>query len=385
MKVLYLVSGIGPPAGWGTEFIQNLIFALSKKGVEATIISPIYAHTHPEWKKWTSEQEAKFGVRIISLEAPLWIRKNFLLHLALTPLFVTFCALRLCMKEKFDIVHEFSSIPVILFRHIIFRVFFGIPTVFTLSVYNNTFLGSFFWFKLFDFARFYLIPSKEIASKLQSLGVSKTKIVYSPPCININLFKNPINRLKARKDLNLPQGKFIVSYFGSLTREKGIEIILQAANLLKDQNDILIVMYVVWKGSTEHKEYKDKIAAFRLGNLRLEEKFIDIPTLLGATDVVILPQLTGHGATIPPLSALEAIVATKWVIATDILGNREWINHNNGVLIKSGDGQALARAIKEIRLKVKNRQGPKVNKNFYNTPHQEEMVKKHLSIYKNAM
>src|SRR3989344_9657535 len=163
MKILYLVSGIGPPAGWGTEFIQDIIFEIAKDGTDITIINPIYKHTAENWREWTKEQERKFGVRIISMQVPKTFSNNLYFHFAITPVLVTLLTLNLLGKEKFDIVHEFSSTPIVLLRSFLVKIFFNTPTVFTLSVYNNTLLGNFFWFRLFDFAKIYCIPSEEIA------------------------------------------------------------------------------------------------------------------------------------------------------------------------------------------------------------------------------
>ena len=181
MKILYLVSGLGPKAGWGTEYIQDLIISLSQKGIQGWIINPIYGHTHPNWRQWTNKLEKNYNLKIISLTAPKWISKNFILHLALTPIFVTMEIIKLCRKENFDIIHEFSSTPIILCRHLIMKILFKVPTIFTLSVYNNTLLGNFKWFKIFNFANYYLIPSREIINRLLNQGIHKDKIIFSQP------------------------------------------------------------------------------------------------------------------------------------------------------------------------------------------------------------
>lgn len=349
MKVLYLVSGIGPPAGWGTEFIQNLIFALSEKGVEATIINPIYKHTHPDWKTWTKEVEKKYRVRIISLEAPRWIKERLLLHFALTPLFVTWAAIKLLRSQQFDLIHEFSSTPVILFRHFIFRLS-GIPTIFTLSVYNNTILGKLLWFKIFNFANLYLVPSRKIVDKLISLGINKKKLIFSPPGINLHPFRKKISQVVARKKLQLPIDKFIFSYFGSLTKEKGVLDLIEAAKLVKRevQRKILIILFAVWKGSGQHQEIKEDIESLNFPYLKLVEKYVDIPTLLAASDAVILPQQTGHGATIPQISVIETLASGRPLITTSILGVKELVKGGNSLLVHPNDPLAIAHAIETV-------------------------------------
>ncbi|MDO8503214.1 MAG: glycosyltransferase family 4 protein [bacterium] len=350
MKVLYLVSGIGPPAGWGTEFIQNLIFALSQKGVEATIINPIYKHTHPDWKTWTKEVEKKYKVRIISLEAPGWIKERLLLHFALTPLFVTLTAIKLLRKEKFDLIHEFSSTPIILLRSSFLKALFHTPIVFTLSVYNNTILGKLFWIKLLDFAEIYLLPSRDIIAAVKSLGIKDQKIAYCPPGMNLDRFHKTVSRADAREKLQLPINKFIFSYFGSLTKEKGVLDLVEAAKLVKRevQKEISIILFAVWKGSGQHQKIKEEIESLNLSYLKLVEKYVDIPTLLAASDAVILPQQTGHGTTIPPISIIETLASGKPLITTGILGVKESLNSNNHILIPPRDPSSIAHAMETV-------------------------------------
>lgn len=382
MRILYLVSGIGPPAGWGTEFIQELIFNLSKKGVKATIINPIYKHTHPGWKIWQKEQEDKYGVRIIPLEAPRLVRNNLLFHFILTPIFVTWAAIKILSTEKFDVVHEFSSIPIILFRSLLFKTLFKTPTIFTLSVYNNTLPGKFFWFKILDFAKFYLIPSKEIINQLRKIGVVGKKIIFSPPGINLDLFKTSDKTL-ARKKLNLPKDKFIISFFGSLTFEKGVNEIIEAAKKLDQSkfNNIFILLASIWKGSSQHELFIKKVHRANLDYLEIRDEYIDIPLLLSASDAIILPQRTGFGATIPPISVIETIAAGKPLIVTNIIGVRELINTQNGILVPPKDSDELSKAIEKIC-----RESTHQNKNtsFIGQYDIERSVKLHLEIYKKS-
>ena len=380
MKVLYLVSGIGPPAGWGTEFIQELIFGLSQKGVKSTIINPIYKHTHPNWKNWTNEVGKKYGVRVISLEAPGWIKERLLVHFALTPLLVTIAALKLLKKERFDLVHEFSSTPVILFRALLLKVLFATPTVFTLSVYNNTILGKFYWFRIFDTARYYCIPSREVIKSLVKLSIKPEKIQFVPPGVELEKFRRLPPKDLAKTNLHLPNKKFIISYFGSLTKEKGIGDLIEATKAIpKDlQNKVLVALFAIWKGSTQHKYFRDKILQLKLQNLKLFEKHIDIPTLLSASDAIILPHQTGHGATIPQISVIETLAANKPLITTNILGNRELFKKNNSLAVPR-DPSSLARKIEDAYNK-KPKQKTTINLSIFNL---SRTVLVYYKIYQN--
>lgn len=381
MKVLYLVSGIGPPAGWGTEFIQDIIFNLSKKGIEATIINPIYKHTDKSWRVWGKIQEKKHNLRIIPLEAPPFITQNFYLHLALTPLFVTWAAFKLLRKEKFDLIHEFTSTPIILLRSLFIKFTFKIPTVFSLGVFNNTFLGRLFWIKLLDYGNVYCLPSEEIIKAALSMGLSKNKIKFVPPGINLKKYSNYISKPSARKKLGLPGDKFIITYFGSLTKEKGIEDLINAAVLipLKKRKNILIVLWAIWKGSNEHKKYKNLIKSLKLPHIQVEEKYVDIPKVLWASDLIVLPQQTGHGATIPQISIIETLAAKKPLISTEIIGNRDLFINPKTSLIPPKDKLKLFKRIMESTIKKIKDQNLRVDIKEYEL---EKVAESYLRIYR---
>lgn len=382
MKVLYLISGVGPPAGWGTEYIQDLIFELSKKNIQPTIINPIYKHTNKDLCKWISEVKKEYGITVISIESPNFIKNNFKLHLLLTPFFVTFAVIKLLQKENFDLVHEFSSTPFILLRAFILKTFFKLPTIFTLSVYNNTFLGDFMWFKVFNFAKYYLIPSKELLEKISSLGIQKEKLVYSPPGIYLEKFTKLLPEKVARKKLNLPPDKKIVTFFGSLTKEKGLEEILKVINFFEKNNldklrKVLFCFFVIWKGSDEHKFYKKTILDINSDYVQIREELVNIPLILSASNIILLPQRTGFGTTIPPISTVEALAAQKKVIATSIIGNRDLRQNRNLVLIPPKNPEELYKAINNNLERSEN--GFKTDLNDYKM---ENSLTLHLSLYK---
>lgn len=351
MKILYLLSGISSPAGWGTEYIQNLIVAFSGKGVSATIISPILLYTNKDWKEWTKKQFDAYGVRIVTINTPNWLKRNFFLHLVISNVLSTFMVIKLLRMGDYDLIHEFSSVPpLVLFRSLIFKLIFNKPTLFTLSVYNNSFLGSFRWFKLFNFAKYYIIPSKEIISILLKIGIPVDKVLHIPPGLNLDLFIKKRDLLQEREKLSLSKDKFILAYYGTLTKEKGVIDLLDAYLSLEEKikSRILLLLCVVWRGSSEHKEIKDYILSKKDKNIKLLESYVDIPGLIWASDAIILPQQTGFGTTIPPISVIEALAAGKTLIATDIIGNREIVTDELGVLMPPKNPTKLANAIRKV-------------------------------------
>lgn len=384
MKVLYLVSGISSPAGWGTEYIQNLIVTLSRRGVNATIVTPLLLHSNKDWRDWSKKQYDIYGIRIIIINTPSWLKRRPILHLMIANVLSILAVIRLLKKEHYDVIHEFSSSPIILFRSLLFKLMFNMPTIFTLSVYNNSFLGNFKWFKILNFAKYYVVPSKEIMSILLKIGIPAQKIFFIPPGVKIDVFIKKRNQSEEREKLSLPKKKFILTYYGTLTKEKGAMDLIHAYQSLEQdvRDNIHLVLCVVWRGSSEHSEIKSYIVSLKQKSITLLERFVDIRGLIWASDAVILPQQTGSGTTIPPISVIETLAAGKMLIATDIIGNREIINADCGILVPPKNPVRLSQAIKKV-FKKRNLLGKYIMQNSRTIGkfRLNTVAKQYLSLY----
>lgn len=379
MNVLYLVTGIRPPVASGSEFIQKLIFEVSKRKVNVTVISPIYIHTEKDMDTWAKEVEKKYNLRLILIDAPKFIKKNFLMHILITPFLTTIAVVKLLSKERFDIVHEFTSTPIILVRALIYR-FFKAKSVFTLAVLNKTILGSFFWFKLFNFGTAYLIPSKEILSKLVKAGVDREKMFYLPPGIDTKRFRHKIDKREAIKKLGLPKDLTIVTYLGALSEEKGVLDLLRASKLIAPNigDRIFIALFSYYlKDFKNYKKMADILSAHAPKNFQLFESRVDSAIVFAASDYVVFPQRTGHGTTIPPITVLEALASGKPIIATSILGTRELINDKCGILIPPAEPRTLSHQLEAIILREKTLK-PNINTKILDLT---EMVDQQIGIY----
>ncbi|HEU5348373.1 MAG TPA: glycosyltransferase, partial [Ktedonobacterales bacterium] len=69
----------------------------------------------------------------------------------------------------------------------------------------------------------------------------------------------------------------------------------------------------------------------------------DAPDLMAAMDILAAPSRYGEGAS---LTIIQGMFAAKAVVATDVGGNRELVEHGRtGFIIASQDEEALARGI----------------------------------------
>jgi glycosyltransferase involved in cell wall biosynthesis len=156
----------------------------------------------------------------------------------------------------------------------------------------------------------------------------------------------PASRSEARAGLNIAEGAPVVGTVCRLAPEKGLEVLVEAANLLRGEFQDLIVL-VVGEGEREAK-LRALIDEHRLGaSVRLlgRRPAAEIPELVAAVDVGV--NCSHREGT--PLSILEYMAAGKPVVATRVGGTTDLIEHGvHGLLVPPGDPHALAGALRQI-------------------------------------
>jgi glycosyltransferase involved in cell wall biosynthesis len=181
-----------------------------------------------------------------------------------------------------------------------------------------------------------------------------------------------------------PEGSaFTIGTVGRLSWEKDQQALLEAFGLLKKQVDnacLLIVGDGALRGDLER-------AAEDLG-IANDVQFLgyrdDVPSIMAALDVFVLPSLE-EGIS---LTLLEAMAASRPIVATDVGGNPEVVvDGETGILVPSEDVAALAGAIiklygdKELRGKMGAAGRKRVEEHFS----LNAMVDAYMALYSSVL
>ena len=172
---------------------------------------------------------------------------------------------------------------------------------------------------------------------------SKTVVIYnSVDEDNFSTFKNGSS---AKAQLGVDSGVSLVGTVSSLAPHKGHKYLIQAAPMILDilpSTKFLIVGDGILREKLEEQ----------VKNLNLISNVIftgtrkNIPDLLSAMDIFVLPSCSREGLGI---SIIEAMAAEKPVVATDIGGIPEVVkNGETGFLVLPRNSEALAQAIIEL-------------------------------------
>lgn len=169
-------------------------------------------------------------------------------------------------------------------------------------------------------------------------------------------------RTQVREEIGINQNDFVFGFVGRITKDKGIDELLEAFFNLKSKAKLLIV------GNLENADSLDKLLwnkAINASDVKIIDSRTDIERYFSAMDVLILPSYReGFGNVI-----IEAGAVGTPSIVTNIPGPIDAIeNGKTGVTVIKGDSSDL---LKKMELAV--------NKTLFESPEYcSEFVKNHF-------
>lgn len=190
-------------------------------------------------------------------------------------------------------------------------------------------------------ARAVVSVSRDLARKVEALGIDPGKIHVIYNGVDHGLFR-PADRQLARRELGLvPSGKIIL-YVGNLKEEKGCLELVRAFALVAGQRRDA-TLYLVGRGPDAGRvaalvdtlELKDRVHL--VGGMDHPE----LPRWFNASDVVTLPSFN-EGV---PNVLLEAMACGVPVVASRVGGIPEIVPEHGGLLFDPGDTKSLAECL----------------------------------------
>ena len=151
-----------------------------------------------------------------------------------------------------------------------------------------------------------------------------------------------------REALQLPPGEPVIVFVGRVVEEKGILDLIQAVKFLKDES-VSTKLLVVGDTLPSDRAAGIQGKVRRLvtdSDLQEDVRFLgfraDVPSILHLADLLVLPSYR-EGM---PVTILEAMAASRPVVATDVRGCREEVvDGETGWIVPPADPSALADAI----------------------------------------
>ena len=198
--------------------------------------------------------------------------------------------------------------------------------------------------KTFEKVDVYIAPSKFLAKKYKEKGFSK-EILHVPQPLSKNFFKP----CKITEEQNQKYPKNYILYFGRLSYEKGLDVLIEAFSKSKAQN-------LVFVGKGDQKEVLEKLAK----ELKIEKKVYFVGYKSGEE---LKSWICNAKATVMasacyenmPYALLEALASGVIVIAANMGGMPERIiDGENGFLYNPKDKNDLIKKINKAIITNKN-------------------------------
>ena len=195
-------------------------------------------------------------------------------------------------------------------------------------------------------------PLKELY--IDQLGLSEDKIKVEADAVDMARFENLPSSTDARQQLQLNPQQFTIGYAGSLYDGRGINIILELAQIFPEIHFLLV------GGNPEQVEsLQQKTASQNILNITFIG-FVSntqLPLYLAASDILLMPyqntiRTFGNVGNITrwisPMKMFEYMAANRPMISSDLPVLREVLNENNAILITADNVQDWAEAIRKL-------------------------------------
>ena len=218
---------------------------------------------------------------------------------------------------------------------------------------------------------------KEIFAKIQP--TSKIEVVRNG--INLAMMKTKTNNFKKKHGIPLP----FVLFIGRFSKIKGIDILLHAIKILKDEpglkNISFVIMGVDFGFQNQMIQMIDDFGIKEKIHVITNPSRDDVIAAYGESEFLVLPSRWE----LSPLTPLEGFAFKKTVISSDIHGIPYTLNKDeNCILVEVENYKELANSI--IELIVNKEKRTRLGISGYNIVNSElnsrTMVKKTLKIYK---
>jgi glycosyltransferase involved in cell wall biosynthesis len=224
--------------------------------------------------------------------------------------------------------------------------------------------------------------SEQVAdATLLHIRLPRERVITIPNGIDSERFRMQGNRDELRQQLDVPIDKPVVVSIGRLTQQKGYPYLLAALALISPEERPLTL--IAGDGPDRH-ELEVQAQALGLSHTHFLGNRQDIPALLAAADIFVLPSLW-EGL---PLVLLEAMSSGLPAVVTAVGGNQEVVEHGkSGLLVPAADVQALAAAIRRLLSNPWQREqmGQAARERFERRFSLQRFVHAHESLYEEIL
>ncbi len=187
--------------------------------------------------------------------------------------------------------------------------------------------------------------SPQMCAKLVTKGVSPDRVFEMRNWSDARFAPDPAGAEAVRVDWGLT-GKVVALYSGNIARKQGIEILVEAARLLKDRTDLAFVICGEGPNRANLEALATGLPNIQLHDLQPAEQ---MGAMLTMADLHLLPQIAGAADLVLPSKLTNMLASARPVVATTEPETGLYAEVDGcGVITPPGDAEALAAAIASL-------------------------------------
>jgi colanic acid biosynthesis glycosyl transferase WcaI len=308
MRILYISQYFPPEAGATQTRAYEMARNLVRLGHQVTLIAEVPNHPSgiipPEYRGKLVEREDLEGIDVIRVWVKTYPVKNFRQRIVfyLSFMLASTMAGLILARGHYDMIYATSPPLFVGASGVLVSRLKRVPLIFEVrdiwpesavalgELSNPTAIKWATWLEqsCYAHAQKIIVVTHGIRSRLMQRGIPPEKLAVVPNGANTELFRfNAEARDRIRSQLHL-EGKFIAVYAGIHGIAQGLETVVEAAGLLREQSDVHIVLI---GDGPKKKELVNVVQQLGLSNLTLvpEQPRHLIPEYLSAADVALVP------------------------------------------------------------------------------------------------
>lgn len=184
--------------------------------------------------------------------------------------------------------------------------------------------------------------SPQMCAKLRQKGVPADRVFELRNWSNAAFAANGASGEAYRREWNIGDRR-VALYSGNIANKQGIEIVIEAAQILRDRSDLMFVICGEGPNRARLAELSQGLTNVQLHDLQPAERMGE---LLSLADVHLLPQIPGAADLVLPSKLTNMLQSGRPVVATAAPATGLSAEVDGcGVLTEPGDARAFATAI----------------------------------------
>lgn len=398
MKILLISTNYSPELTGVGKYSGEMISWLAEQGHEVRVVcAPPY---YPQWKvgkgysSWRFQIENSLNKKVY--RCPLWVPAKpsglkRIIHLASFAFSSLPIVLRQIIWRPAVVIcvepSLFNSFGAIIAgklsgaKSILHIQDFEVDAAFELGIVKVKWLKHFVYgVERFLMNRFDKVStiSEAMLEKLNKKSVDPVRQIFLPNWVDTTSIYPLETISRYRTELNIPSNKIVALYSGNMGEKQGLEIVIQAAKKLENENIQFIMC-----GSGAALE-RLKILAKELKNILWLplQPFEHLNEFLNVADIHLLPQQSGVADLVMPSKLTGMLASGKPIIATaDVDTQVEKVVKECGIVVSTGNVMEFVKSIRMLSENVELRENLGIKARTYADNHlQYEVIMKKFEI-----